>query len=49
MLQAEVETVTGDFRNSGLGGEGIDGCDIVIHGAAKVSLRPGRLDEQRAD
>lgn len=44
---AGIETVTGDFRNPDWVTRAIDGCDIVIHGAAKVSLRPGKLEEQR--
>lgn len=44
---AGIEKVTGDFRNPDWVERAIDGCQIVIHGAAKVSLRPGKLEEQR--
>jgi dihydroflavonol-4-reductase len=42
-----IETITGDFRSPDWVERAIDGCQIVIHGAAKVSLRPGKLEEQR--
>jgi dihydroflavonol-4-reductase len=42
-----IETVIGDFRAPDWVERAVDGCQIVIHGAAKVSLRPGKLDEQR--
>ena len=42
-----VDTVIGDFRKTDWLDNAVAGCNIVIHGAAKVSLRPGKLDEQR--
>ena len=41
-----IEYVLGDLRDPAWLGQAVRGCDVVIHGAAKVSLRPGQFDEQ---
>jgi dihydroflavonol-4-reductase len=43
---AGVDTVCGDLIEPSWLDDAAAGCDIVIHGAAKVSLRPGQNDRQ---
>lgn len=41
-----IEYVLGDLREPVWLDRAVRGCDVVIHGAARVSLRPGQFDEQ---
>jgi dihydroflavonol-4-reductase len=40
-----IPWVEGDLLESGWLDKAVAGCDVVIHGAARVSLRPGRYDQ----
>ena len=44
---AGVEYILGDLRDPGWLDDAARGCDVVIHGAARVSLRAGQYEEQR--
>ena len=44
----EIKAVIGDLRSPAWIDDAVRGCDIVVHGAARVSLRLGNLAEQKA-